>query len=103
MLRELGSAISRVSLFRFVPLPGTEVYRHPETYGIHGTHLQPGWDDDWSRFHIHHNTRRWWGGDAQWAEVEASYPRRLGFIQLRRSHMRRWVSIRLGCPRRFRQ
>ena len=61
LLTELAPDLARVSLFRFVPLPGTQVYASPDAYGITGTHLQPGWDGDWSAFHIHHNARRWWG------------------------------------------
>jgi radical SAM superfamily enzyme YgiQ (UPF0313 family) len=61
LLRELGSAISCVSLFRFVPLPGTQVYDQANSYSVRGTHLQPDWDGDWSKFHIHHNERHWWG------------------------------------------
>ncbi|MDQ1248186.1 MAG: Radical superfamily enzyme YgiQ family [Actinomycetota bacterium] len=72
MLTTLGSAISRVSLFRFVPLPGSPVYEHAEHYGIHGTHHQPDWDGDWSKFHIHHNTRHWWGDHTQWRQVKDS-------------------------------
>lgn len=81
LLAELADHISRVSLFRFVPLPGTEVYAHAGRYGISGTHLQPGWDGDWSAFHIHHNTRRWWGTDQQWNRVESSYQRLREFVE----------------------
>jgi anaerobic magnesium-protoporphyrin IX monomethyl ester cyclase len=81
LLTELKPDLARVSLFRFVPLPGTQVYDRPDAYGISGTHLQPGWDGDWSAFHIHHNARRWWGTDAQWAQVESSYWRLHGFIE----------------------
>jgi radical SAM superfamily enzyme YgiQ (UPF0313 family) len=81
LLAELGSAISRVSLFRFVPLPGTQVYDQADAYGVRGTHLQPDWDGDWSKFHIHHNERRWWGTDAQWQETDQSYCRLRDFIE----------------------
>lgn len=83
LLQELGSDISRVSLFRFVPLPGSEVYEHASKYGIHGTHHQPDWDGDWARFHIHHNSRHWWGSDDEWAETEASYQMLRKFIEER--------------------
>lgn len=73
LLNELGAAVSRVSLFRFVPLPGTQVYSEAEKYGVRGTHLQSDWDGDWSKFHIHHNEQRWWGTDSQWAELQESY------------------------------
>jgi radical SAM superfamily enzyme YgiQ (UPF0313 family) len=81
LLAELAPSLARVSLFRFVPLPGTQVYASPDKYGIRGTHLQPGWDGDWSAFHIHHNTRHWWGTDLQWAQVESSYQRLRDFVE----------------------
>jgi radical SAM superfamily enzyme YgiQ (UPF0313 family) len=81
LLTELGSSLTRVSLFRFVPLPGTQVYADPDRYGLRGLHTQPGWDGDWSKFHIHHNDRHWWGGPDTWAEVEASYQRLRDFVE----------------------
>lgn len=81
LLDELSGEIARVSLFRFVPLPGSQVYDAPESYGVHGTHRQPGWDGDWSRFHIHHNDRQWWGSDEQWNEVERSYQLLRSFVE----------------------
>lgn len=83
LLGELGSDISRVSLFRFVPLPGTQVYEQAAVYGIHGTHMQPDWDGDWSKFHIHHNDRHWWGSLRQWAETGAAYRRLHDFVEAR--------------------
>jgi radical SAM superfamily enzyme YgiQ (UPF0313 family) len=73
LLGELADGIERVSLFRFVPLPGTYVYDHPEEFGLRHTDRDPGWDGDWSRFHIHHNDLHWWGGDQDFAQVEAGY------------------------------
>jgi radical SAM superfamily enzyme YgiQ (UPF0313 family) len=81
LLDEMGSAVSRVSLFRFVPLPGARVYKHADEYDIRGTHLQSDWDGDWSKFHIHHNARRWWGTDEQWMETERSYQLLLEFVE----------------------
>ncbi|MGK5533561.1 B12-binding domain-containing radical SAM protein [Streptomyces sp. URMC 129] len=73
LLAELAPHIDRVSLFRFVPLPGTYVYDHPEEFGLRGTSGQPGWDGDWSKYHIHHNHRHWWGTDEQFSHVQAGY------------------------------
>ncbi|WP_346157927.1 B12-binding domain-containing radical SAM protein, partial [Nonomuraea recticatena] len=81
LLRQLRPMLGRVSLFRFVPLPGTEVYANALLHGIRGTHQQPGWDGDWSKFHIHHNTRRWWGDDEEWAETERSYAELRRFVE----------------------
>lgn len=81
LLRELGSAISRVSLFRFAPLPGTQVYDQADIYGVRGTHLQSDWDGDWSKFHIHHNERHWWGTSSDWLETERSYQRLHDFVE----------------------
>ncbi|WP_239374176.1 B12-binding domain-containing radical SAM protein [Frankia sp. Cj5] len=79
--RPLGSSLSRVSLFRFVPLPGTQVYADPGRYGLRGVHTQPGWDGDWSKFHIHHNDLHWWGSAEQWQETEDSYRRLRDFVE----------------------
>lgn len=73
LLEELAPMVDRVSLFRFVPLPGTAVYKDPARYGLRTTHELPGWDGDWSQFHIHHNTRHWWGDAQDFAQVEAGY------------------------------
>lgn len=81
LLEELGPLVSRASLFRFVPLPGTEVYANADRHGVGGTHLQADWDGDWSKFHIHHNDRRWWGTDDQWAEVESAHSVLRSFIE----------------------
>jgi len=81
LLRELGSSLTRVSLFRFVPLPGTQVYADPDRYSLHGLHTQPDWDGDWSKFHIHHNDLQWWGGAEEWAELDCSYHRLRDFIE----------------------
>ena len=77
-LEELGSCISRVSLFRFVPLPGTQVYSQPD---IRGTHLRPDWDGNWSKFHIHHNTLQWWGDKEDWAELEQGHQLLRTFVE----------------------
>jgi anaerobic magnesium-protoporphyrin IX monomethyl ester cyclase len=73
LLEEQKSLISRVSLFRFVPLPGTYVYSHPEQFSLHGTDQDPGWNDGWERYHIHHNDEHWWGSMKDFAEVNRSY------------------------------
>ncbi|WP_084010570.1 radical SAM protein [Pseudofrankia sp. DC12] len=81
LLGELGPSLTRVSLFRFTPLPGTQVYADPARHGLRGLHTQPDWDGDWSKFHIHHNDRHWWGSPEDWAELDDSYRRLRGFIE----------------------
>lgn len=73
LLAEIAPHIERVSLFRFVPLPGTYVYDHPEEFNLHHTSSQPGWKGDWSQYHIHHNDKHWWGTEDQFAQVQAGY------------------------------
>lgn len=67
------SRISRVSLFRFVPLPGTYVYNHAKEFTVHGTDRDPDWNNDWERYHIHHNNRHWWGSEQEFDELNRSY------------------------------
>lgn len=73
LLERLGDRLSRVSLFRFVPLPGTQVYASAEDNGIRGTHTAADWDGDWDKFHIHHNDRHWWGDERDFAELQEAY------------------------------
>ncbi|MGH2943678.1 MAG: B12-binding domain-containing radical SAM protein, partial [Solirubrobacteraceae bacterium] len=44
LLRQLAPMVDRASLFRFVPLPGTYVYDHPEEFALRGTDRDSGWD-----------------------------------------------------------
>lgn len=73
LLDEVGQWIERVSLFRFVPLPGTYVYRHAEQFGIRRTANSPNWDGDWGKYHIHHNHHHWWGTDDDFDRLTRSY------------------------------
>jgi radical SAM superfamily enzyme YgiQ (UPF0313 family) len=83
LLDSLGSAISRVSLFRFVPLPGSPVYQNADAFDLHGTHHQPGWDGDWSRFHLHHNARHWWGTPLDRQIVQDSFTELKEYVEAR--------------------
>jgi anaerobic magnesium-protoporphyrin IX monomethyl ester cyclase len=73
LLRELAPMVDRASLFRFVPLPGTYVYDHPDEFSLRGTDRDPDWDGDWSRYHIHHNHRHWWGDEWDFASLQQGY------------------------------
>lgn len=73
MLEELAPMVTRVALFRFVPLPGTYVYNNPLEFGLRGTDKAPDWNGDWGKYHIHHNDDHWWGTDAEFTELTSSY------------------------------
>jgi anaerobic magnesium-protoporphyrin IX monomethyl ester cyclase len=81
LLRELAPYIERVSLFRFVPLPGTYVYDHAREFGVRGTDKDPDWEGDWSKYHIHHNHHHWWGDAQDFAEVQQGYEELRAFVE----------------------
>ena len=83
LLDRLSDRITRVSLFRFVPLPGTQVYDNPLESGLRGTHHSSDWDGDWEKFHIHHNDRHWWGSERDFAELQAAYTELEAFVEER--------------------
>lgn len=83
LLDELGDDLARVSLFRFVPLPGTQVYAQAAQHHLRGTHLQSDWDGNWSKFHIHHNETHWWGSDQEWEELQRSFAQLLEHVESR--------------------
>lgn len=80
LLGELNSSIDRVSIFRFVPLPGTHVYQNADLYQIHGTDSQPGWAGEWERYHIHHNDHHWWGDENDFRELNQAYRTLTDFV-----------------------
>lgn len=59
LLDELADMIERVSLFRFVPLPGSYVYNNPKEFNL--KILENGMNEDWDKYSIHHNDTHWWG------------------------------------------
>ncbi len=67
MLDNLSDMIERVSLFRFVPLPGSRVYDQAKENRL----LVTG--NNWNNCHIHHNPNHWWGDKDDFAVVEESY------------------------------
>ncbi|WP_170323801.1 B12-binding domain-containing radical SAM protein [Cryptosporangium phraense] len=80
LLEELAPEVERVSLFRFVPLPGTYVYENPAEFGLRGTDQDPDWDGDWSRYHIHHNHLHWWGSNEDFDEMQHGYDELAGMV-----------------------
>lgn len=86
LLDVVGPWIERVSLFRFVPLPGTYVYNNAAALGIRGTPQTEKWDGDWGKFHIHHNHHHWWGTEDQFQKLTNAY------YQLRDYVEERWPS-----------
>jgi anaerobic magnesium-protoporphyrin IX monomethyl ester cyclase len=77
LLHELSKYIERVSLFRFVPLPGTYVFEHPEEFMLRNVSES---EEDWDKYHIHHNDRHWWGTDADFESVNKSYEEIHSFV-----------------------
>lgn len=73
LLSEIKHFIDRITVFRFVPLPGSPVYEKRKDFDIHGTHYEENWDGNWSKFRIYHNDTHWWGGAKDYIEVKKSY------------------------------
>lgn len=73
LLEELKGMIERVSLFRFVPLPGTFVYNNPNLFNLRNTDRDGDFNDNWERYHIHHNNYHWWGSEQDFEELSTSY------------------------------
>jgi anaerobic magnesium-protoporphyrin IX monomethyl ester cyclase len=67
LLDRLSDKIARVSLFRFVPLPGTQVYDNPLGSDLRGTH----------------HSSHWWGSDRDFAELQAAYAEIETFVEER--------------------
>jgi anaerobic magnesium-protoporphyrin IX monomethyl ester cyclase len=79
LLSQLANMIQRVSLFRFVPLPGSFVYKNRQLYGIHLPNDNSG-VVDWTKFHIHHNHYHWWGTVEDFSILNVAYNKLKGFV-----------------------
>lgn len=66
LLDELKDKIDRISLFRFVPLPGSPVYYKAKKYNL-------DLPRDFEEIFIYNNDRKWWGTKDDQSELEQSY------------------------------
>lgn len=83
LLEEVGKWIERVSLFRFVPLPGTYVYNNAKAFGIRGIYGDSNWDGDWGKYHIHHNHHHWWGSEQDFEMLTRAYQELYKYVESR--------------------
>ncbi len=67
LLEKIKEHVDRVSLFRFVPLPGSYVFRHPDEFHLHLN------GNDWDRYHIYNNDHHWWGTTEDFLEMNNGY------------------------------
>jgi len=66
----------RISLFRFVPLPGSYVFKNPSLFDL----IIPKHISDWGMFHIYHNDHHWWGDKDDFRQMELAYQELRKFI-----------------------
>jgi len=76
LLKDIKHMVNRVSLFRFVPLPGSYVFKNPELFNL----TIPKHISDWGIFHIYHNDRHWWGNKGDFRQMELAYQELRKFI-----------------------
>lgn len=66
LLEQLKDKIKRISLFRFVPLPGSHVYKHFEDFKL----VLPA---NFDEIFIYNNEKLWWGNEEDKRELSDSY------------------------------
>lgn len=63
-LKEMGSEnINRISLLRFVPLPGSYIYNHPEKFGLRDDFKQ---QISYKSYRLYDETDNWWKDDGEY-------------------------------------
>lgn len=77
LLDDLSPMISRVSLFRFVPLPGSYVYENASDFNL----LVPQQGNYWDNYHINHNQLHWWGSEQDYDIMTQAYNRLNTFVE----------------------
>lgn len=66
LLEELKQSIDRVSLFKFVPLPGSYVFNNPKEFNLREI-------NSFNRLYIYNEDIHWWGEKSDYNEVKESY------------------------------
>jgi len=66
LLDSLKDKIGRISLFRFVPLPGSYVFRNHKDFNL-------SLPDSYDEISIYNNDRQWWGSEKDKIELKKSY------------------------------
>lgn len=78
LIKPLRNSITRVSLSRFVPLPGSYVFKHPEKFDLHIAREMSG---DYERCYMYKNHHHWWGTEKDFEEVNCSYDELVAFLK----------------------
>lgn len=73
LLNELKTYIDRVSLFKFVPLPGSYVFNNPQKFNLKNI-------DNFNRLYIYNDDIHWWGENNDFIEVKESFELLNNFI-----------------------
>ncbi len=81
LLKKVANKIQRISLFRFVPLPGSYIYKNPKKFDLHIEDEQNYSSVDWNRYHIHHNNFHWWGSHQDYQEMNIAFDELKSFVQ----------------------
>lgn len=76
LLRDIKRMVDRISLFRFVPLPGSYVFNNPDLFDL----TIPKHISDWGIFHIYRNHHHWWGNKEDFRQMEIAYHELRKFI-----------------------
>lgn len=66
LLEELKDKIDRISLFWFVPLPGSPIYKSYKKYDL----ILP---NNFEEIYIYNNERKWCGNNTEQEELEQAY------------------------------
>ena len=66
LLEELKDKIDRISVFRFVPLPGSPAYNNSRDYNL-------ALPENFEEIFIYNNERKWWGTKDEQEELEQAY------------------------------
>ena len=72
LLHKYENKISKINLFRFVPLPGSFVYENYKAFAIRDVHYELD-NIDWSKYHIYYNDHHWWGSNDDFNELNKAY------------------------------
>lgn len=78
LLKTIRGMITKVSLTRFVPLPGSYVFNHPSEFDLHNEKETEG---NYERCFMYNNHHHWWGNDEDFTELNLSYQKLVSYLK----------------------
>jgi len=78
LINSIKDSILKISLTRFVPLPGSYVFDHPDKFQLH---IEPELNGNYDRCFMYNNHHHWWGSDSDFEQLNNAYLKLVDYLK----------------------